>query len=220
MDVIFETQKGTPFCIEIGFFDTVLEIKEKIQKYRDIPVTQQTLILDGKVLEDDGTVESCNIFQNSHIRLIVVAHEPEEQPKIKIEEQSPVSMKVQLLLRLPTPKSQKIAVQMEMSDTVEQLKKKINEIEGFPANRLVLHANENTEMQDHTCLHEYHLTDGSEIDITVRPSSATSGTSAAGGTAANVSGSKRLKVMVLPPGGTKKMAVEVGAWEKVQVDKD
>ncbi|KAI4373266.1 hypothetical protein MLD38_011408 [Melastoma candidum] len=34
MDVIFEPQRGKPFDVEVGFFDTVLEIKLKSQKDR------------------------------------------------------------------------------------------------------------------------------------------------------------------------------------------
>ncbi|KAF3569021.1 hypothetical protein DY000_02010915 [Brassica cretica] len=32
MDLIFETQRGSSFSIEVGYFDTVLEIKGKIEK--------------------------------------------------------------------------------------------------------------------------------------------------------------------------------------------
>ncbi|XP_017641366.1 ubiquitin domain-containing protein 7SL RNA1-like isoform X2 [Gossypium arboreum] len=71
MDVIFETQKGKPFSIEVGFFDTVLEIKEKIHKYHGIPIPHQTLIFNGNVLQDDRDVEYCEILQNSRIQLLV-----------------------------------------------------------------------------------------------------------------------------------------------------
>lgn len=33
MDVYFETQTSTKFYIELGYWDTVLEIKKKIEKY-------------------------------------------------------------------------------------------------------------------------------------------------------------------------------------------
>lgn len=49
MDVIFETSKGRRFEIEVGFFDTVLEMKEKIQKYEGFPVAQQTLVFKDQV---------------------------------------------------------------------------------------------------------------------------------------------------------------------------
>lgn len=49
MDVVFETSKGRQFAIEVGFFDTVLEMKEKIQKYEGFPVAQQTLVFKDQV---------------------------------------------------------------------------------------------------------------------------------------------------------------------------
>ena len=53
MDVNFVTQSVPKrnFSIEIGFFDTVSEIKQKIQKYQGTLVFHQTLIFNGKVLE-------------------------------------------------------------------------------------------------------------------------------------------------------------------------
>ncbi|KAL0423313.1 UNVERIFIED_CONTAM: hypothetical protein Sradi_0866100 [Sesamum radiatum] len=40
MDVIFQPSRGSPFYIEVGYFDTVLEIKEKIQKDQSIPISK------------------------------------------------------------------------------------------------------------------------------------------------------------------------------------
>nr|GMC94766.1 ubiquitin-like protein-NEDD8-like protein RUB3 [Ipomoea batatas] len=56
MDLIFELQRGTQFTIEIGYFDTVQEIKEKVQKYQGIPASTQTLVFNGNVLQDDLNV--------------------------------------------------------------------------------------------------------------------------------------------------------------------
>ncbi|GAB4846181.1 hypothetical protein Ancab_025179 [Ancistrocladus abbreviatus] len=207
MDVFFETQ-GISFSIEIGYFDTVLEIKEKVQKYRDIPVSRQTLILNGKVLEDEADVEKADIYHNSRITLLV-APDP-MNPKIMVEEMPPVSSKAQLLLKLPGSKKLQTVV-IELSDTVQMLKEKIHEIEGLHVNRLVLYANGNTELQDQRHLHDYQLSDGSEIDVSIRPSPTASGTTAA------AAGSKKLRVFVLPKCGTKRIMVEVSASEKVQM---
>ena len=66
MDVNFVTQ-GVPmrkFSIEIGFFDTVSEIKQKIQKYQGTLVFHQTLIFNGKVLEAERVTLSTAWFPN------------------------------------------------------------------------------------------------------------------------------------------------------------
>jgi hypothetical protein len=96
MDVIFEPQRGRPFSIEVGFFDTVLEIKEKIQKYHAIPISKQKLIFNGNVLQDNRNVEHCNILQSSHIQLIV---SPEFDKSATEIESLPLSKKIQLNIK-------------------------------------------------------------------------------------------------------------------------
>ncbi|VVB07853.1 unnamed protein product [Arabis nemorensis] len=71
MEVFFETQSGSTFSIELGYWDTVLEIKQKIEKYLRIPVSKQTLFFNGKVLQDHLDIQKCHIFVNSRLQLLV-----------------------------------------------------------------------------------------------------------------------------------------------------
>ncbi|KAE8696854.1 Polyubiquitin 10 [Hibiscus syriacus] len=101
MDVIFETQRGKAFYIEVGFFDTVLEIKEKVQKYKGIPVHTQTLIFNGHVLQEERDVEYCEILQNSRIQLLVA-------PALEIENNRRPSLSPlkEVQLNVNTPSSE------------------------------------------------------------------------------------------------------------------
>lgn len=206
MDVIFEPQRGRPFSIEVGYFDTVQEIKEKIQKYRGIPMTTQTLIFNGQVLPDERDVEHCEILQNSHVQLVVIDTASPQNPN-KAEESSPCpSTKLQLNVKGASLKAH-FPVEIDVNDTVVRLKEKIHEIEGMPAGHLALQVN-GTELQDHQSVREYELLDNSEVEVSVKQCSPT--TSAAPGS------SKKLKVMVLPKCGTKRIAVEVSASDNVR----
>ncbi|KAM1347797.1 hypothetical protein ACFX2H_036684 [Malus domestica] len=71
MDVNFELRRGKYFTIEVGYFDTVLEIKEKVQKYQGIPISHQTLVFNGQVLNDKRDVAYCEIYNNSSIQLLI-----------------------------------------------------------------------------------------------------------------------------------------------------
>ncbi|XP_021887354.1 uncharacterized protein LOC110806737 [Carica papaya] len=201
MDIFFETQKGRPFSIEVGFFDTVLEIKEKIHKYQGIPIPKQTLVFHDKVLQDDRDVDSCEILHNSHIQLLV-ASEPDHMSHLtKIDDPTSPSKKLVHLninINLPSSKS-RLRLQLDANDTVLRLKEKIHEAEAaVPVNRMVILSG-GTELQDHRCLGEC---DNGEIDVSLKaPSTAVGG--------------KRLKVMVLPKCGTKKIPVEVNASDNV-----
>ncbi|CAL9233086.1 unnamed protein product [Arabidopsis halleri] len=77
MDVFFETQSGDTFEIELDYWDTVLDIKQKIEKYQRIPVSKQTLFFQGKVLQDHLDIEQCQILDNSRIQIFV---EPDPNP--------------------------------------------------------------------------------------------------------------------------------------------
>lgn len=226
MDVIFEPQRGRPFSIEVGFFDTVLEIKEKVQKYQDIPISKQTLIFNGQPLRDDGDIEKCEILHNSRIQLHVAADSTKTTPHaaaVKVEEMSPAPAPKKLQLNVKSPSSKlHIPLEVDASDTVLRLKEKIQEMEAVPSNnKIVLHVG-GAELQDHQILRDCEVSDNSEIDVTFRPlpvAAAGAGSCAAPAAAAvgggGGGGSKKLKVMVLPKCGTKKIPVEVNAGDNV-----
>ncbi|KAJ7946246.1 putative Ubiquitin [Quillaja saponaria] len=201
-----------------------LEIKEKIQKYQAIPISKQTLIFNGQILQDDRDVGNSEILQNSHVQLIVsTASSPEsDKPVIKTEEQSlspspsptppsPMSKKIQLQLKILSSSKMHVPVEMDPNDTVLKLKEKIQEIEPIPINRLVLHAI-GMELDDNKkSLRDYEILDHSEIDVSVRPLAGTNTAVAAVGGG----GTKKLKLMVLPKCGTNKIPVEVNASDNV-----
>jgi ubiquitin C len=205
MDVIFEPQRGGPFSIEVGFFDTVSEIKEKVHKYHGIPINKQTLVFHGQVLQDDKDVEYCEILQNSRIQLLITP-ETDQIPQDKVEQTSH-SKKVQLRIKIPSNQTL-VPLEMDMSDTVLHLKEKIREIEPVPVKRLVLQSN-GAELQDHQSLHECELKYNSEISVNVKPSP--SGSGSKGGS----TGFKKLRVIVVTKCGTKKIPVEVNPSDNV-----
>ncbi|KAL4628508.1 uncharacterized protein LOC142633738 isoform X1 [Castanea sativa] len=216
MDVIFEPQRGRPFSIEVGFFDTILEIKEKVKKYQGIPVSKQTLIFNGNVLKDDLNVEHTEILQNSHIQLMIAASESDKSP----DNSSSLSKKIQLNVKIPTYKMH-VPLEMEVTDTVGKLKEKIQEMEAVPVNRLMIHSC-GAELQDHRSLCECEISENSDIDVSFRPSPTAASPAAMaalspspGPGPTTLLGSKKLKLLVLPKCGTKKIPVEMNASDNV-----
>ncbi|XP_059440382.1 ubiquitin domain-containing protein 7SL RNA2-like [Corylus avellana] len=209
MDVIFEPPRGRPFSIEVGYFDTVLEIKEKIQKYQAIPISNQTLIFNGNVLQDNRDVEHCDILQSSHIQLII---SPEfDKAAVEIESLSLLkNSKVQLNIKTPTSKFH-APLEMDINNTIGQLKEKTQKMEDLPINRLMIHSS-GTELQDHRSLRDYDLSDNSNLDVSFKGSPTNSTAARPGPTMA---GSKKLKLMVLAKCGTKKIPIEVNASDNV-----
>ncbi|EOA20934.1 hypothetical protein CARUB_v10001265mg [Capsella rubella] len=71
MKFLVEVQSGSSFEIEVDYKDTMLEVKQKIEKSHRIPVCKQTLLFDGVVLQDDLVIEQYQIFHGSRLQLFV-----------------------------------------------------------------------------------------------------------------------------------------------------
>ncbi|XP_042501007.1 ubiquitin-NEDD8-like protein RUB2 [Macadamia integrifolia] len=230
MDVFFEIPKGKRFTIEVGYFDTVLEMKEKIQKYEGFPISRQILVFNGQVMADELDTEFYEVLNRSRIQLILEPEPPtaNKQPPppatvVKLEESSSTSSspprKLQILVK--SGKKQ-FPLSMDPTETVLRLREKIHEAEGLPLNRFNLSFMGVDLMEDRS-LRDYAITDHAEINV-VKPLSlvvtTTSASNAAiasppsAGAAAAAASSKKLKLMVLPKGGTK-IPVEVNASDNV-----
>ncbi|XP_022950206.1 biquitin domain-containing protein 7SL RNA1-like [Cucurbita moschata] len=188
MDVLFVPEKGEAFAIEVGFFDTVLEIKEKIQKYHHIPIPKQTLIFNGHVLQDDRDVEFCEILQHSRIQLLVASesqNNSQSQPQI------------------------------DPNHSIGRLKQRIHDINSVgPINGIMLQSNaaSPTELQDQRSLRDSEMSENSEVEVCLRPSPTVS-TAAPGMTTG--SSKNKLKVMVQPKFGNSKIPMEVNPTDNV-----
>ncbi|KAI9123421.1 hypothetical protein K1719_004721 [Acacia pycnantha] len=166
MDLIFEPQAGEPFVIVASYFDTILEIKEKIEKYQRIPVSMQTLIFDGQTLPDDADIDKCVLLDKSHVQLRIAADFFKNLPT---EEFSPAPSTVKFHVKVKTPSSKIRRLQMNGNDTVLKLKQKIQEIEIVPMNNSLVVRLLGKELQDNQMLLDCGTSVLSEIDVSLRP---------------------------------------------------
>lgn len=183
MDLQFEVTVGQIFTMEVGFFDTVLEIKEKVEKYQKIPVSKQTLVFGDNVLQDDLNVHFSEILDHSLIKLLVARtdnngdnHDISDEKSQLSSSTPPTSNKIKLLVRIILSSSifKLLELEMEVTDTIKKLREKLlvhQEREviggGGPVSLLIKKPNGNVELQDQSTLDECQLGDGSEIEVTV-----------------------------------------------------
>ncbi|KAH7848768.1 hypothetical protein Vadar_007550 [Vaccinium darrowii] len=118
---------------------------------------------------------------------------------------------------MPTSKHG-LNVEVNSNDTVRHLKELLlNQMDGtVPINRLILKFNGHDLKGDGgLLLHDYDISDGSEIEMGIRPSPATSSSTGSG----NLSGGSRrkMRVMVRSQCGSMKVPVEVRAGDNVGV---
>ncbi|XP_040383561.1 uncharacterized protein LOC102700650 [Oryza brachyantha] len=75
MDVTFVCSGELAFKMEVGFFDTVGDIKQRLQSYRGWPAAGMSLFHNGDLLEDAGGSAACaqryGIVEGSVIHVVV-----------------------------------------------------------------------------------------------------------------------------------------------------
>ncbi|KAG9138704.1 hypothetical protein Leryth_023197 [Lithospermum erythrorhizon] len=230
MDVSFQPTRGRPFTIEVGFFDTVSEIKEKIQKEQCIPAPTQTLMFNGNILQDDLNIHDSEILDLSHIQLIVAPETNVNSNGLVIQDiqSSPTpSNKIRLIVKMPNRAKPSLELEMEAHDTVRRLKERIQETQGLPMNMLVLHINGNELRDPNKSLRDYSLSYSSEVDLSIRggdfspmppPNSSTGlgpSSTSSSGSSSDTNRSKKLRVTIVTKCGTKKIPLEVNPAENV-----
>ncbi|CAN6458025.1 unnamed protein product [Victoria cruziana] len=155
MEVDFELSNGSKYRIEIGFFDTVADVKERVERRSGVPVKQQVGVLfNGTAMEDEKEIQTYGLWEGCRVEVLV----EDEAGKIEV---------------LVKASDRAFYLKVEKSNTVQFLKERILErMEAVPADRLVL-LHRNRKLSDPALpLGEYGVSDQSRIDAVIVPAEA------------------------------------------------
>lgn len=84
MQIFISVPVGEPIILDVNPYDSIYKIKRMIEEKLCVPISYQTLIYAGKILEDANKLLDYNIKKQYSLQLVISLHENQQIFKISV----------------------------------------------------------------------------------------------------------------------------------------